>query len=164
MIMINKNRSIRSNSAMALVEVAIGSMFTTIIVLLVIDAITLIYAFYYNDTACRDAARAASKATPSQTATTISGQTALAYAAAVQAANASLAAHTVNFASNFITPPAITPPGGYNPSASGGGTIGTINYQDFQQGTTIPASPPGMVPYLFKIQKTLARHILTDML
>ena len=123
----------RKNKGSALAEVAAGSVLVVIFVLLVVDAVVLIYASFMNDTACRDAARAASKASPTGLATTTAQQSANSLQAAIQAANASLYAHQIN--NPIVSNPVLYP-------------INTINYQDFNQNTTAPTSPPGFVPYV----------------
>lgn len=125
--------NLRKNKALALAEVAAGAVLTTIFLLLVIDAVVLIYASFMNDTACRDAARAASKTASTQQASTTAQQSANSALAALQAANSSLYAHQIS--NPFVSNPTLYP-------------SNTINYQDFQQGTTTPTSPPGFVPYV----------------
>ena len=137
----NNPKRMRKN-AMALAEVAAGATLAVIFILLVVDAVVLLYAAFMNDLACRDAARAASKSqlqNPPANATA-SQISPLAAQAALYAAQQSLYSHRVN--SNFVSNPALFP-------------ANNINYHDNIQGTspnifTSPVPPPAAsnIPYV----------------
>ena len=137
----NNPKRMRKN-AMALAEVAAGATLAVIFILLVVDAVVLLYAAFMNDSACRDAARAASKAAPQNIPSgyTASQISPLAAQAALLASQQSLYSHRVN--NNFVTNPQLFP-------------ANTINYHDNLQGTSpnmfaTPVPPPSAtnIPYV----------------